>query len=184
MRVAITSCHILRYFDPHAPAEQHTDASASGRGAVLVQRAPSEEHLVAYASHSLSAIEKNYGTTEEECLAVVWDIKNFRPYLHGRRFAVITDHIALYSLTSMRSQSGLLVGWALQLQEYDCEDVYRSGLKHEDDDALSRDPLDHSDHNESIEELPLATLDDINMATERVWDPLLSNIIKTLRVPA
>lgn len=55
-----------------------TDASVRGVGAVLSQRQSDNQlHPVAYASHVLSAPEKNYGITELETLAVVWAINTF-----------------------------------------------------------------------------------------------------------
>ena len=50
-----------------------TDASISVLGAVLSQMQQDRKlHLVAYASMSLSAAERNYCVTELEILAVVW----------------------------------------------------------------------------------------------------------------
>lgn len=180
----LTSCPLLRHFEPGAPVELHTDASASGIGAVLIQRVLSEEHPVAYASRSLTDAERNYSTTENECLAVVWGITKFRPYLYGRHFSVVTDHSALCWLANIKSPSGRLARWALQLQEYDYEIVYRSGRKHQDADALSRAPLELSAHDQEKDDLPLAVLEDTDIAAEQASDPLISNIIRSLRDPS
>ena len=59
-----------------------TDASGLGIGAVLsVIR--EEEMPVAYYSRQLRSSEKNYSSTELECLAVVAAIKHFECYLAG-----------------------------------------------------------------------------------------------------
>ena len=65
-----------------------TDASAVVIGAVLEQ----DGHPVAYVSRALKKAEKNYSVIQQECLAIVFAMKQFRHYLLGRPFTILTDH--------------------------------------------------------------------------------------------
>lgn len=118
-----------------------TDYSETAIGAILAQLgADGQERVVAYASKSLTAAERNYSTTEGECLAVVWGVKHFRPYLFGTKFNLVTDHASLKWLMNSQDLNTRLMRWSLKLQEYDFEIEYRPGKQHSDVDALSRFP--------------------------------------------
>ncbi|XP_070155191.1 uncharacterized protein [Polyergus mexicanus] len=120
------------------PFVLQTDASSVGLGAVLTQESEGVEHVIAFASRALSEAEKKYSTTEQECLAVVWAIRKFRPYLEGYKFRVITDHSCLRWLHNLKNPTGRLARWALELLEYDYVIEHRKGALHHVPDALSR----------------------------------------------
>ncbi|UYV82546.1 hypothetical protein LAZ67_21002737, partial [Cordylochernes scorpioides] len=181
LKSALTSEPVLDNFDEAAPIYVHTDASGFGIGSVLVQLRNGCEQPIAYASRTVSKSEKNYSTTEKECLAVVWSIRKFRPYLFGRPFSVVTDHHSLCWLANLKDPSGRLARWALRLQEYEVAVCYKNGRKHKDADCLSRSPL--LDTAEETEEdiLCLTVLCDVEKEQQR--DSSLTKIIENCGEP-
>ena len=82
-----------------------------------------------------------YAITEKECLAVVYAVKQFRNYIYGTKFQIVTDHSALAWLMSFKDPTARLARWAIYLQEYEFEIIHRKGSAHTNVDTLSRPVL-------------------------------------------
>jgi hypothetical protein len=137
----LTTAPILTYPDFSKPFLLYTDASYKGLGAVLAQLdEEGNEHVIAYASRSLVGAEVNYATTEIECLATVWAMKYFRPYIYLQEFSLITDHSALQWMLNNPTPSKRMTRWILTIMDYPFRIQYRKGRKHQNADALSRLP--------------------------------------------
>ena len=127
------------YFDQRFILQ--TDASDFGLGAGLTQKGGlGKEHVISYASRSLSNREKRYCATEKEALAVVYVTDRFRAYLLGRPFTLFTDHTALRWLHSVEPKRRI-GRWVMDLQEYYFAVFHRPGSANGNADALSRLPL-------------------------------------------
>ncbi|GFU03305.1 retrovirus-related Pol polyprotein from transposon 17.6 [Trichonephila clavipes] len=173
LKKALTSDPVLGMYDERASTEIHTDASGYGIGAVLVQIQNNVEKVIAYASRTLTKAEKNYSTTERECLAIVWATNKFRPYIFGKHFTVVTDHHSLCWLMNLKDPSGRLARWALRLQEHDFDVKYKTGKKHSDADALSRNPVEEETE---ISDKFLAVTTSMNLAVEQKKDQDLEKL--------
>ena len=147
LKRALVSAPVLAYPNFCEPFLLFVDASSTGIGFTLGQVQNGKEVTIAYNGRGLNQAEKNYGTTEREALALVEGIKKFQPYLHRRRFTVVTDHSSLHWLMNVKDASGRLATWALLLQQYDFEIVHRPGKVHGNADSLSRRPYVTSEFN-------------------------------------
>ena len=178
LRDALVKAPILSYPNFNERFVLYTDASNTGIGAVLAQNINGIEQTIAYASRSLKAYEKKYATIEKECLAIVWGIKYFRPYLYGRSFDVITDHNPLKWLDNARDPHSRLSRWSLSLQSYSFVIKHRPGKSHGNADALSRIP-DSSERLVvpvvSAVDSPGLQLDEVR--TKQRQDPALEDLI-------
>ena len=132
---------VLRMPDFSRPFVVQTDASEVGIGAVLAQTdEKGYEHPIAFASRKLKPREQKYAVIEKECLAIVWALGFFYPYLYGQHFVVETDHQPLKWLQQMKNKNQRLTRWALSLQPFKCDIRHRAGAEHKNADGLSRGP--------------------------------------------
>ena len=120
----------------------YTDASTAGLGAILAQVHEGKERIICCASRSLNQAEKAYPTTKLECLAIVWAVAKFHPYLMAMPFEVYTDHYALQWLKTMRTGSALLHRWSVELEKYDFAVKHRPGKIQTHVESLSQLPVD------------------------------------------
>lgn len=67
----MSTAPVLAFPDFEQPFQLEMDASDVGEAAILSQVQDGVEHVIAYASRTLSKAEKKYTVTEKECLAVL-----------------------------------------------------------------------------------------------------------------
>lgn len=134
----LTEAPMLHRPVPGAEYFIHCDASDTGLGSMITQKVDDVERVIAYASTALKKSERNYSTTEKECLAIKTAIEKWRPYVEGEEFTVITDHSALQWLMKKKNPTGRLGRWAEELMSYNFKVKHRKGKDNVVPDALSR----------------------------------------------
>ena len=141
LKVRLTTSPITAFPDFSKEFRLYTDASTAGLGAILAQIRDGKEHIICCTSRALNKAEKSYAATKLECLAIVWAVAKFRPYLMAMPFEVYTYHYALQWLKTMRTGSALLHRWSAALEEYDFTVRHRPGKIQTHVDGLSRLPV-------------------------------------------
>jgi hypothetical protein len=118
-----------------------TDASNVALGCALnLVESDGALRPVGYYSRTLTTPERNYSATEREALAVVWGVKQARPYLERTSFVIRTDHSALRWLFGASADNQRICRWRLTLAEFRFTVEYKPGPKNIAPDSLSRLP--------------------------------------------
>ena len=81
--------------------------------------------------------ERNYTTTKQECLAVVWAIQHFRVYIEGQEFQLLTDHNTLCYILKQTHPRGRIARWVMFLNQFTYTVKHVPGSKNVVPDAVS-----------------------------------------------
>lgn len=188
------SAPVLAHYDPHLPILMAGDASAYGVGAVISHMMPDgTERPVAFASRTLSPVERNYAQEEKEALSLIFGIHKFHQYLYGHTFTLVTDHKPLTTILGPKKGSPALSAarmqrWALLLSAYTYDIHFRLTQAHGNADGLSRLPVgeDQSCTPDDAMVFNIAQLDALPVCSSELMaatrtDPQLSKILQYVR---
>ena len=132
LKESLMTVPILQFPIPECTYIIETDASQLGMGATLKQG----DKILYYKSKKLRQVEKNYGTTELECLAVIWAVRAFREYIEGQHFIIKTDHNPLIWLFKKKDPRGKFARQIMELQNLDYIIEYKKGSENHLPDLL------------------------------------------------
>jgi hypothetical protein len=137
----------------------HTDASAYGVGAVLLQEGelnpskPSKPrlHPIAYYSATFTPTERNYDIYERELLAVIKSLYHWRYHLKWTRhpFLLVMDHANLTFWKAPQDLNRRTARWHGFLQDYWFEIIHAPGKMHMAVDFLSRPMVEDKGQNDN-----------------------------------
>lgn len=140
LKQIVTSDQVLALPDYDKPFVVTTDASGFAVGASLQQMDDETKRLrpIAFFSKKLSEQEMRWAVYEQELLAIVLSLEEWRHYLVGRKFKLITDHQSLIHLKKQQHLSSKQSRWVERLSDFDYEAEYLPGRSNVVADALSR----------------------------------------------
>ena len=87
--------------------------------------------------------QARYAAHVREFLALLYALKQFRCYLQGRQFTLLTDNAALAQIQSSRELNPMFARWFLLFEEFPCNVAHRPGKSLVPEDACSRIPSHH-----------------------------------------
>src|SRR6202051_3891419 len=125
LKQAVSTAPILIIPDPHLPYTVVTDASGYAIGAALCQDHGNGLQPCAFLSRKMNDHERNYAVHEQELLAIVHALREWRHYLLGNRITIITDHRSLQYLSTQDKLSARQTRWSEFLQQFDYDIKYR-----------------------------------------------------------
>ncbi|UYV71316.1 K02A2.6-like [Cordylochernes scorpioides] len=142
LKEGLTTHPTLHLYQEGLPCQVYCNASTLGIAGVLKQVYPDgKTYAVQNFSRSLRAHERNYSSSELECLAIVESVDKFRVCLMDRKFTIFSDHPALQWLKKIKNPSGRLFRWRLKLSRYEYEVRYINGVQQYETDVITRNPF-------------------------------------------
>lgn len=142
LKQAFERAPLLIHFDPEKQIRLETDASRCAMAGTLSQEGPGGQwHPVSFWSKKFSGAELNYGTPDQEMLAIVSCFKHWRHYLEGAKYPteVLSDHQNLQSFMKTDRLNGRQARWCMYLAPFDFAIRHQPG-KRNPADGPSRRP--------------------------------------------
>src|ERR1700756_4705471 len=112
LKLAVSTAPILIIPDPQLPYTVVTDASGYAIGAALCQDHGNGLQPCAFLSRKMNDAERNYPVHEQELLAIVHALREWRHYLLGNRITIITDHRSFQYLATQDKLSAKQTRWS------------------------------------------------------------------------
>jgi hypothetical protein len=130
---------ILAMWEPHRPTCIEVDASGFATGGVLLQQLDDDLwHPVAYRSQSMIEAEQNYKIHDQEILAIIRALEDWRHYLEGlpQLFNILSDHQNLQYWQTAQDLSRRQARWSLYLSRFDFRLIHKPGVTNTQADPL------------------------------------------------
>ena len=93
----------MTHYNPNKQIYVASDVSNFGLGAVILHKEDGKLKPIQHVSRTLLPVEMNYSQIEKRGLAIIFAIKTFHKYVHGREFILQTDHRPLLAVFVVKS---------------------------------------------------------------------------------
>lgn len=144
IKSCLVSDLLLAHFDPKKEIIVASDASSYGIRVVILHKIEDgTTKPIAHASRTLLPAERSYSQIKKESLAIIYSVKKFHKFIHGRKFTLQMDHRPLLKIFGSRKgipthTANRLQYWAIILLNYDFQMEYLPSKKLGHVDSLSR----------------------------------------------
>ena len=116
-----------------------TDASNIGLGGCLKAVTGKGTFIVGYCSKKFVDNEVGWNIVEKEAFSILFSVRHFHHYLAGAKFNIRCDNrIVTYIRDKSKPRNKKLLGWALELSDYDYDVHHISSTNNNIVDCLSR----------------------------------------------
>lgn len=126
--------------DPECRYVIDTDASNHSAGAVCQQWQDGKLRVIEYASRAFSRAERSYCSTRREMSALIFALRQFRPYLLCREFDIRVDNQALSFFQRLKNPGAQAARYLDFLADFQYKIIFRRGASSGNADGLSRFP--------------------------------------------
>jgi len=139
LKNALCSAPVLQFPDPEKHFYLACDASKHGFGACLMQKDENDQlRPVAYAGRATRNYEKNYSASELELASLCYSVLHFYQFIAATKFTVLSDHLSLRYLSTLKHGHSRLVRWAVLLSQFTFDVQHVAGKNMGHVDGLSR----------------------------------------------
>ena len=141
LKTALTTQPVLKAPQRNLPFYLEMDSSGFAISGILMQKHDNRFHPVGFYSCSLSPVEHNYPTLDQELLAIIKSLTHWRHFSEGAEHTVIirSDNSALSYFMMNHNLSRRQARWSAYLSRFDFRIEHILG-KSDKADGLSRRP--------------------------------------------
>lgn len=165
----MTSPPVLAFVNSTCQTTLNADGCTVQVGCLLLQhQEDGRSKPIGYWSRSQTDAERQYDTTQPECLPIVLDVLVFRPYLERATFTIRTNHNSPMRIPNLMENRGVLPRWGLRLADFEFDIVHEAVINNQAAATHSRLRTSGEDNTTCKDGLPLLAIDTMHNLSDAV----------------